>query len=471
MPPTRRPRPSSPTSPPQASARARATLAVAKQAARRPDLLPARPDTGGLSPRDAAFCHAVYDAVLRHWITLEFILDRFLSTPLRDLEPTMQAALLVGAAQIVALDAVPPHAAVDEAVEWAKANIRAGAGGLTNAVLRKVSDAAPRTTDGEGRSVPLTRAAWSLGDDEFPLPSGRSRVLRGLTLPPEPLSRLAIATSHPRALIESWHAALAPDQARAVAHHDLGEAPVIINAQHAAPGVASHPALAPHAERGHFVFVESESSLAQFLASTPGVWAQDPSSSLAVLSVADRSPRRIVDLCAGRGTKTRQLRALFPRADIIATDVDDARRAGLAEVFAADARVRVCPHAEALDRARAAADLVLLDVPCSNTGVLARRLEAKYRASHQQTERLVDLQRHILAQAAELLAPDGSILYATCSLERAENHGQAVWAARALGLRVSRERCTLPAGLPGDPASTYRDGSYSVLLSRPSAAP
>ncbi len=430
------------------------------------------PETAGLSPRDAAFCHAIYDSVLRHWVTLEFILDRFLSTPVREMEPAMQAVLLVGAAQLVAMDAVPPHAAVDESVNWAKANIREGAGGLANAVLRKVSDTAPRATDEEGRSIPLTRAAWHLGDDEFPLASGRSRVLRGVKIPADPTWRIAVATSHPRTLIEGWIATHGPDAARAIAHHSLAEAPTIINARHASGPVArrlaANPTLSPHADAGHFIFAGHESALADFLAATPGVWVQDPSSSQAVQSIADLRCERIVDLCAGRGTKTRQLRAIFPQARIIATDTDDARRSVLEATFRDDESVLVSSYAEALQRASAAADLVLIDVPCSNTGVLSRRLEAKYRASAEQSARLIEIQREILTQAATLLKPTGAILYATCSIEKAENQSQANWAASQLALCISRERSTSPAGLPGEPASAYRDGSYSVLLARPS---
>ncbi len=430
------------------------------------------PETSGLSPRDAAFCHAIYDSVLRHWITIEFILDRFLSTPLRDMEPAMQAVLLVGAAQIVAMDAVPPHAAVDESVNWAKASIREGAGGLANAVLRKVSDAAPRATDEQARSIPLTRAAWTMGDDEFPLASGRSRVLRGVKLPADSTWRAAVATSHPRTLVEGWGTAHGPDAARAIALHNLAEAPTIINTTHAPAGVkprlAANPALAPHTEPGHLVYTGHESALSEFLASTPGVWVQDPSSSQAVQSVADLACLRIVDLCAGRGTKTRQLRATFPQARIIATDTDDARRAVLEASFRGDDSVLVCTFAEAMERAKAAADLVLLDVPCSNTGVLARRLEAKYRASAEQSNRLIEIQREILIEAQSLLKPTGAILYATCSIEKGENQSQATWAAGQLGLRVSRERWAMPSGLPGESPSGYRDGSYSVLLSRPS---
>ena len=118
-------------------------------------------------------------------------------------------------------------------MNWAKASIREGAGGLANAVLRKVSDTAPRATDEEGRSIPLTRAVWTMGDDEFPLASGRSRVLRGVKLPADPTWRVAVATSHPRPLVEGWDAAHGREAAHAIAQHSLAEPPTVINAAHA----------------------------------------------------------------------------------------------------------------------------------------------------------------------------------------------------------------------------------------------
>jgi len=191
---------------------------------------------------------------------------------------------------------------------------------------------------------------------------------------------------------------------------------------------------------------------------------QDAGSSEAVLSVTDLRPRVIVDVCAGRGTKTRQLRALFPDARIVASEVDADRLADLRRAFAHDGRVEVMPAGRLVEHLGPSGDLVLLDVPCSNTGVLARRAEAKYRVDRASLGRLVGVQRQIIADAIPVLAPSGSVLYSTCSLEREENEDQAGWAAQWHPLRPERERRSEPAGVPGEGPATYRDGSYSVLL-------
>jgi 16S rRNA (cytosine967-C5)-methyltransferase len=113
------------------------------------------------------------------------------------------------------------------------------------------------------------------------------------------------------------------------------------------------------------------------------------------------------------------------------------------------------------------ADLVLLDVPCSNTGVLARRVEARYRFDREHLDRLKGMQRQIIADSIRLLRRgSGScgILYSTCSLDQNENHEQAVWASRWHGLGLAREHVRQPEGLPGDGPERYSDGSYAVLL-------
>src|SRR6185503_11286306 len=120
------------------------------------------------------------------------------------------------------------------------------------------------------------------------------------------------------------------------------------------------------------------------------------------------------------GTKTRQLAQAHPAAEIIATDIDRERLRTLKETFADHDRVRVIDHDRLMGYA-GRADLVVVDVPCSNTGVLARRVEAKYRFSRESLKGLVDIQRQIIADSLRLLEPkSGRLLYATCSIDPAE---------------------------------------------------
>ncbi|MEO0475108.1 MAG: hypothetical protein AAF085_03930, partial [Planctomycetota bacterium] len=104
-------------------------------------------------------------------------------------------------------------------------------------------------------------------------------------------------------------------------------------------------------------------------------------------------------------------------------------------------------------------DLILLDVPCSNTGVLARRPEARYRYTQQTLGELVKLQREIIEQARNWLATDGLMLYSTCSIEPPENQNQIKKLLRTGGEKL-HEHQQLPSG-SGD---TYTDGSYHALV-------
>ncbi|MEM8757627.1 MAG: transcription antitermination factor NusB [Planctomycetota bacterium] len=431
---------------PATTARDLIARVLTAQAARFPEIEPVELSTQALPDREAALAHALYDAAIRRWLTLEWLIDRHMTQPFRGVEPALQAVLLTGVAQLALFDRLPAHAVVDEAVAWAKRRIRPGAGSLVNAVLRKTAAAIDEPTDADtGNAIPL--------------PDGRWRPLT-TPLPDDRLERLAITTSTPPTVLRRWRRHLSFDDATAAAHHALARPPTILNTRHADQPLPD--TLAPHAEPGHHLWTGDRQALTDLLESHADLWAQDPASTGAVRSAHDLRPALVADLCAGQGTKTRQLAATFPDAQIVASDVDERRFATLHATFEDHPRVQVLPPAEAVERLRGAADLILLDVPCSNTGVLARRVEARYRATPAALARLVDIQRGLIADGIPMLAPGGSILYATCSLEREENDDIAAWAITTLGLKASRTRRTHPDA-PEGPATSV-DGSYSVLL-------
>ena len=111
-------------------------------------------------------------------------------------------------------------------------------------------------------------------------------------------------------------------------------------------------------------------------------------------------------------------------------------------------------------------DLLVLDVPCSNTGVLARRAEARYRFDPESLKSIARLQKGIVRETEPLLAEEGSILFATCSLEPVENRKVAHWIGHHFGLELVREHQTFPSGRPGDRPTGVHDGSFHALLSR-----
>jgi 16S rRNA (cytosine967-C5)-methyltransferase len=184
-----------------------------------------------------------------------------------------------------------------------------------------------------------------------------------------------------------------------------------------------------------------------------------------VAATDELAPDLIVEVCAGRGTKTRQLAQVHPQARIVASDASPHRLAGLRELFGGHDRVLVVEPDGLLEYA-GRADLVVVDPPCSNTAVLARRVEAKYRFGPTTLRQLEELQRQITADAIRLLARSGILLYSTCSLEPQENERQIEWAQRWHGLHPDRRISRPPQGQPGDPPGRYRDGCFFGLLRR-----
>jgi 16S rRNA (cytosine967-C5)-methyltransferase len=251
------------------------------------------------------------------------------------------------------------------------------------------------------------------------------------------------------------------ETASEVARHDLIQPPIIVTS--VAGTDDSH--FTPHEEPGFFVFHGSPDDLYLLLDAHRAARVQDPASARPVTTTRELRPRLIIDACAGKGTKTKQLAALHPDARIIAADVDERRHRVLRQTFSETEQVTV-KRFDDLRAHRGQADLLLLDVPCSNTGVLARRVEARYRLSAKTLQSLVDLQRSIVATTLPLLGAEGRLLYATCSLEPEENEQQIDWLKATHRMEASGTTSLLPQGQPGDPPARYRDGGFSVLLAR-----
>lgn len=447
-----------------------------EEAHRYPDLGLEPLDTGAIkgpgAGREAALAHAIYDAVMRRWITLEAVIAPHTNRPLGEMDSTVRAALLAGAAQLLLLDRIPPHAAINEAVNWTRSAGKPKATGLVNALLRRVAETVARAD--EGWPVVLDGPATEhVGKaDRLPLHDGRAIQLTRDVFPTETLPWLEQATGNPRWLVERWHARLGEAGAVEQALHTLVQPPVVVNLAHA-EGKVDAPegqTLTAHDRAGLSVLGPAGASPRTILRDRMDVWVQDATSAgaLDVLQGLETKPNLIVDLCAGLGTKTRQLRAMYPEATILACDTNDARAKGLRRVFAKDERTQVLDIEDVRYEAAGKADLVLLDVPCSNSGVLPRRPEARYRLgtekASEQLERLTGIQRDLLAQSRAMLAPGGHVVYATCSMDEEENQHITAWACASAGFELLKETSTLPSGLPGQPPTAYRDGGYAALL-------
>ncbi len=394
---------------------------------------PIEPDCTHLSPADTRLAIAIHRTALQRLLTLRYLLDRHLRIKMAKLEPSLQGVLLSGAAQLVFMDRLPVYAVVDETVALARTMVRPGAAALVNAVMRRLAHVAGSVM----HDVPWTPAA-----NRLPLESGSVALTEdALPNPHDFAQHLAIATSHPKRLVDDWLALFGHERGVDILMHSLKTPPVFV-----VEGAGEAR-----------LWEDSHEAMAAFLGDDPLRRVQDPTSVAAVDATRELKPGTILDLCAGRGTKTRQLAATHPSASIVACDPHAERFVDLQAVASQLPQVEALPI-EAL--AGRQFDLVLLDVPCSNSGVYARRPEARYRYTPRHLASLSALQRKIVEQAAGLLGPGGSVLYATCSVIELENHKQVAALARLTGGRIEREQLTLPAGA----GATYHDGGYHALV-------
>ncbi len=348
-----------------------------------------------LGAADRRLAQELAYGVLRLRGRLDYVLDPLVRGGLRRLDPDLLDILRLGAYQLLELDRVPAYAAVSEAVEAAKAGAGRGAASLANAVLRRI--------EREDHASP----AFPPGTDD-------------------PVGYLSTWGSHPRGLVERWLARAPLAEVERLVEYDNTRPAVYLTVfdprDEAArrlreAGVDSEPLeWAPSSLR-----VES-GDLLQALGRVRGV-VQDPGAAAVVDYMALDPGSPVVDLCAAPGGKAALLAARGH--PVYAFEV---ARPRLARLLENRARLELSNlHVTLADSTQppvAGAPVILLDAPCTGTGTLARHPDGRWRIGPADLEALVDTQRRLLDAAAAALAPDGLIVYATCSLEAEENEEQ-----------------------------------------------
>ncbi|MEE2907988.1 MAG: transcription antitermination factor NusB [Planctomycetota bacterium] len=433
------------------TARATAYAALADRVSVFPELHRRAIDREGITERDARLANAIDHQATLRWLTLQATIEPHLRQSWTGLKPVVRAALLGGSAQLLLMDRIPDHAVLNETVDWIKSGSQPRAAGLVNAVLRRICD----LRKGRIEQVDPDRPDVVLRSD------GSGIELTKPIFDQDPIKRLEQQTSCPAALIEHWRNAFDPVEARRLALHGIAEAPLVVSDSDCDElGNLTDPHELPG-----FRVVRAGHGIQEVLKACPDTVVQDPASADPIRATIGLDAHCILDLCAGRGTKTRLLSRHHSESRIITTDIDRKLIADLTASTAACPNVTVRPFGQ-FDDLLGQVDLLVLDVPCSNTAVLARRPEARNRFTSEALAELADRQRQIIADSLPLLSPSGRILYATCSLDPKENQEQAQWLIRWHHFRIESERLLPPQGLPGDPATKYHDGSYHALLCR-----
>jgi 16S rRNA (cytosine967-C5)-methyltransferase len=422
---------------------------------------------GGLSSQDKALAHELALGACRRGGTLRAVARAFLAQPDHRLPGALNEILDIALYQLLFLSRVPDFAAVNEAVDQAARYHHRRQSGLVNGLLRTVArDISPMMTG----NPPLSAEILPIS------PQGYRTFSKAVFADPqvEPAAYLSEAFSLPPALAERWLEQMGGlEQAVALAMHANTTPPLIarVNTLKSDPGkvvglLRAEGIQASLHANGVSVVMDHYNvrELGVFRAGL--IQPQDPTATAVVLEADPKPGDRVLDLCAAPGTKTTHLaERMGNKGSILASDVsaDKLQAIGTNCHRLGISIVQTMPAAKLATVEAGSFDLVLADVPCSNTGVLARRAEARWRFEEYRQAELVKDQHTLLASAATFVKSGGKLVYSTCSIEPEECRDVARWLAqREPRMRLLRDQLTLPAGAE-DP-TRWRDGGYFAVF-------
>ena len=349
-------------------------------------------------PRDQALMHELVKGTLRWRGRIDWVLDGLVHIGLSQVQPWIKNILRMGAYQILFLDRVPVHAAVDESVKLAHEYGHAGTAGLVNSVLRKLAEQ----------------------KDSIALPEG------------DDAESLAAWGSHPLWLTERWLARFGVEATRALLLADNRAVPVGLRVnllrgtrEQLITRLASEEvAASPATHSPDLVWVDGNHAPGRLAAFKQGFCTpQDESEALVSRLVAPQANERILDLCAAPGGKCTHLAELMgDEGEVWAMERNEARvlalqstvdRLGAHSVHVVQGDGRAYTFPMPFDR-------VLVDAPCTGLGVLARRADARWRKDPSMLDEMPPIQLELLAAGGRRARPGGVLVYSVCSFEPEE---------------------------------------------------
>ncbi len=385
---------------------------------------------------DRAFVTELVYGAVRWRRQLEWVARKYAPHPPA---PEISAALCIGLYQILHLTDVAEYAAVNETVAAVRETGAPGVAGFVNALLRRT-----------------LRERQALAEELQRLPAG-------------------IRLSHPDCLLQRWSANFSPARAEQIAAWNNQRAEVTVTAN--SLKIADQSLQSAFQEQG-LIARAAESAGKKFFAIKRGVsvpdlpgydkgWflAADPAVAHAVILLGAEPGMRVLDACAAPGGKTALLAgAMQGQGSLTAWEPQGARRArmaanlerlGLAEFVGLQGVNALHPPPDS-----GPFDRILLDAPCSNTGVIRHKPDVRWNFDPRRLDESVRLQTELLTRLAGLLAPGGRLVYSTCSLEPEENGGVVRAGLSRLSGYVLLKKCQ------GVPPESGMDGFYAACLAR-----
>ena len=355
-----------------------------------------------LEPRERAQVREYVQNILRKRSYLDFLIDHYATIDVTQMKTDLKNILRLGIYDMLFMDSTPDYAAINEAVELGKAKMGSKTGDLINAILRNLQ-----------RDI-----------EQLPKPQFKDRT-----------KLVATTFSHPEWLVSRWSSRFGEREAfqlmqanntrpsfyvrantmrTTIANFELrmGKLGVKFEASDWLPNFYKVQSVQPFIEKGLL-----KKGICQ---------VQDIAAGFAPFILDPQPNEKIYDLCAAPGTKSIMISDLTEgESDILAVDISGERLEKLAESAlnfgAENIKIR---RGDILELSLPLADAVLLDAPCTGTGVLSKRADLRWRRDEEGLKNAVELQAQLLEEAANMVKRGGRLVYSTCSLEPEENMEQ-----------------------------------------------
>ncbi len=398
---------------------------------------------------------------------LDAVLAECVSRPRERVELPLWTLLQLGAAELLFGPASSHHAAISETVELCRFAGHPEWTGFLNGVLRGVQRLLVEETYHEPAA------------DRYPATDREYRTLRKKVFP-NPQRRLRDYLSHafslPTSLIRQWENTFSPDELLEIAWASLIPPPMTVRITRMLiepeQWIAKCNEQNIKVEAGDYpeaVRLKQSIRLSDLPGFREGEFVIQDETAMHAARLLNPYPKQnVLDLCAGPGTKTTQLAELMlNQGKIVAAEVVEHRLKQVREN--AERLGYECIETLLIDRHEPEIDggpfdAILVDAPCSNTGVLGKRVEARWRYCDHEVSELNDIQLHLLDVAASHLEQEGRIVYSTCSIDSRENEQLIqTWLTQHPGFICSEMKTILP--------NTTHDGGFSALLIREDSTP
>jgi len=416
-----------------------------------------------LSGRDAGLVRRTVMTYVARRRTVRFLVEKVSGRGMDQIAVNLWSAVAVGVLQALFLERIPAHAAVNEAVALARDWVGGRSSGFANAVLRKLL-----------RCCAVVEGDYACGRDVIPLSAGRVLRLQSGWLPdPEKqwVQHLGVAFSQSDWFVRELAGQFERRELLSILAALNEEPPLFVVANSARTSAGDFPALfepgcvEPTPVEGVFRLKRCGDITRLEPFRTGRMFVQDINQAKVVRKIPLQRFDNIIDVCAAPGGKTLGvLEASRGGKFVVSCDLSAGKLRELAASltrcgFRADRCVAL--DGRRLHRAfRTEFDAALLDVPCSNTGALRRRVDARWRLKRSDVDELSALQLELASSAAKIVKRGGLLVYSTCSILKRENDRVVTALARRNRLKVVERELILP-GVDGG------DGAFVALLGKP----